>query len=238
MFEFKHFTIEQDRTAMKVGTDGVLLGAWVALSGDERRILDIGTGTGLIAVMMAQRTDNESVWIDAVEIDKSSAEQAAENVSRSDWAEQIEVHRVDIQSFTPSEGYDLIITNPPYFVGSLLSPDKGRTTARHTEELTFKELVRSSVMLLNQEGRLALILPTAEAQLFDKEAIDKLQLVRRCMVFGKAGAAAKRVMSEYRLSNGAEQQPQTIEQLTIRGGDPFDFTDEYKKITSDFYLKF
>ncbi|MFI3270013.1 MAG: methyltransferase [Rikenellaceae bacterium] len=238
MFEFKRFTIEQDRTAMKVGTDGVLLGAWVSLSGDERRILDIGTGTGLIAIMIAQRTDNESVHVDAVEIDKSSAEQATENVSRSDWAEQIEVHRVDIQSFTPSEKYDLIVTNPPYFVGSLLSPDKCRTTARHTEELTFKELVKSSVRLLNRKGRLALILPTTETQLFDKEAIGELQLVRRCMVFGKAGAAAKRVMSEYRLSDEVEEQPQISEQLTIRGGDPFDFTDEYKKITSDFYLKF
>lgn len=229
---------------MKVGTDGVLLGAWVAVGGDERRILDIGTGTGLIALMMAQRVEDDGVAIDAVEVDAASAEQARENIARSQWSRQINVHNVDIQSFESAVTYDLIVTNPPYFVDSLQSPDRGRTTARHTQELTFAELVAAVVRLLSGAGRLAIILPAVESRLFDREVeiCGKLRLIRRCEVLGKTSAPIKRVMSEYERVEEAETEAVAgelkSETLAIRGSGQSDFTEEYREITRDFYLKF
>ncbi len=236
MFRFKRFAINQDRTAMKVGTDGVLLGAWTALNGDEKRILDIGTGTGVIALMLAQRADCESVKIDAVETDLNSAEQAGENISESPWASQITLHHIDIQSFENDKKYDLIVSNPPYFVGSLLSPDESRTTARHTTELSFSDLVESVVRLLKPSGRFSLILPVAESQLFDVEALGQLSLVRRCHVSGRAELPTKRYMSEYILS-GETVQP-TYERLVIELDERNKYTEEYQNLTRDFYLKF
>lgn len=219
---------------MKVGTDGVLLGAWVAISGEEERILDIGTGTALIALMMAQR--NSTAEIDGVEIDRQSAEQAVENVARSEWRERVSIHHTDIQSYEPDESYDLIITNPPYFVDSLLSPNSARSVARHTTDLSFRELALSAQRLLKANGRIALILPTAESQLFDAEALGRLSLLRRCEVFSREGAPVKRVMSEYTLPRF--DRAITREELTIESGEPPQFTAEYKKLTRDFYLKF
>ncbi len=234
MFRFKRFAVEDDRTSMKVGTDGVLVGAWVGLSGAERRILDIGTGSGLIALMVAQRTINSK--IDAVEIDESSAAQAAENISASQWSDRVEVIHSDIKSFVPNEKYDLIVTNPPYFVDSLLSPDLGRTMARHTTELSFSELVESVVRLLNVDGRFALILPTVESQIFDNEATGKLSLVRRCAVLGREDLPVKRYMSEYVLSSDFCEVEH--EQIVIEGEKRGQYREEYRELTRDFYLKF
>ncbi len=237
MFRFKRFSIEQDRTPMKVGTDGVLLGAWVSVRGDERRVLDIGTGTGLIALMLAQRLDNEDVYIDAVEIDEASAIQARENVAASPWARQVAVCHSDIQSFSPFAKYDLIVTNPPYFVDSLLSPNPGRTAARHTTELSFSDLIASVVRLLNPEGRLSLILPIVESQCFEQEAVGKLRLVRRCRLFGRETLPAKRDLCEYVLNDSTEElQPQ--ESLTIESGGRHQYTAQYRELTREFYLKF
>ncbi len=233
MFSFKKFTIEQDRTAMKVGTDGVLLGAWVSMEG-ARSILDIGTGTGLIALMMAQR--NAAARVDAVEIDRASAEQAAENVSRSDWADRVSIHHSDIQSFAPAAKYDLIVTNPPYFVNSLHSPSSSRTAARHTCDLSFRDLALSAVRLLSGGGRFALILPLEESRLFDCEALGRLTLARRCEVRSREATPVKRVMSEYTLLR--EGVATTREELTIERGTPPQFSEEYRALTADFYLKF
>ncbi len=237
MFRFKQFAIEQDRTPMKVGTDGVLLGAWVATTGEERHILDIGTGTGVIALMMAQRTSaGIDAMIDAVEIDLESATQAAENVAASRWSERVTIHHTQIQHFSPSTKYDLIVTNPPYFVDSLLSPDAGRTTARHTTDLSFGEIVESAARLLAPDGRLAIILPTQESQRFEAEATPLLSATRRCEVYSREGGAVKRVMCEYKLTPHAT--PTEQEQITIESGRPPEFTAEYRELTRDFYLKF
>ncbi|MFI3305062.1 MAG: methyltransferase [Rikenellaceae bacterium] len=233
MFRFKQFAIEQDRTPMKVGTDGVLLGAWVATTGEERHILDIGTGTGVIALMMAQRT---SAQIDAVEIDYESATQAAQNVEASRWRERMTVHHTQIQHFAPTTRYDLIVTNPPYFVDSLLSLNAGRTTARHTTELSFAEIVESAARLLTPDGRLAIILPTQEAQRFEAEATPLLSAARRCDLYSREGGALKRIMCEYKLT--PPTTPLKQEQLTIESGRPPEFTAEYRELTRDFYLKF
>lgn len=230
MFRFKRFTIEQDRTAMKVGTDGVLLGAWVSLSGDERRILDVGTGTGVIALMLAQRSE---AVVDGVEIDVASAEQARENVDASPWSDRVTIYNSDIQSYS-GERCDLIVSNPPYFVDSQLSPSAQRTTARHTTDLSFRELSEAVERLLTHDGRFALILPVVEMQIFERELSDRLFLVRCCEVHSVAGAPVKRIMCEFSPTYAVPIN----ETLTIEEGEHLQYTDEYRALTRDFYLKF
>ena len=148
MFRFKQFTIHQDACAMKVGTDGVLLGVLADVTA-ATHLLDIGTGTGLVALMLAQR--NPSMSIDAIEIDSKAAKQAAENVAQSPWP-QIRVHCAALQTYTANQPYNLIVSNPPYFVNSLKAPKAARTTARHTDSLSFNELVEGVDRLLSPAG--------------------------------------------------------------------------------------
>ncbi|MFI3320026.1 MAG: methyltransferase [Rikenellaceae bacterium] len=235
MFRFKQFAIEQDRTAMKVGTDGVLLGAWCRTpqSNVPSRILDIGAGTGLIALMLAQRSEHSTVV--GVEVDEASWGQASENVERSPWSERVEIIKSPIQEFEPKERFDLIVSNPPYFVDSLLSPDASRTNARHTTTLTFEELIVSVLRLLGDGGRFAVVLPTVESQRFDEVLQGRMTLNRRCFVKGREDLEVKRVMSEYvvaPLDGDVEMEELTIER------ERHQYTDEYKELTRDFYLKF
>ncbi len=218
---------------MKVGTDGVLLGAWATLSGDERSILDIGTGTGVIAIMMAQRST--SAQIIGVEIDDNSAKQAAENMDSAKWNERLSVAHTSIQDFDPTERYDLILSNPPYFVDSLLAKGKSRTIARHTTELSFEDLCTSASRLLAPNGRFVLILPPTETELFDKCSDGILHLSKRCYVKGKEGGVVRRIMSEYRTTKTTNILE---EEIAIRANAPEEYTAEYIKLTSDFYLKF
>ena len=229
-FRFKQFAVEQDDVAMKVGTDGVLLGAWADCD-CAKRILDIGTGTGVIALMLAQR--NTEAQVQAVEIDEIAVKRARANFDNSPWAERLNVECCAVQAFNPNEKFDLIISNPPYFVDSLLPPDAKRSTARHTHDLSFGELDKAVYRLLADEGRFALILPTAE---FEKYlALTQLHLVRRCDVYPKTGAAAKRVMAEFAKFETATAKQETI---TIEVDKRGDYTDEYRALTKDFYLKF
>ena len=229
-FRFKQFAVEQEDVAMKVGTDGVLLGAW-ANSDNVKRILDIGTGTGVIALQMAQR--NPIAHIHAVEIDDTAAKRARANFDISPWAERLTVEQTAVQEFEPSEKFDLIVSNPPYFVDSLLPPDAKRSTARHTHDLTFEELDNAVCRLLDENGRFALILPITE---FEKYlALTQLHLVRRCDVCPVEGGAIKRIMGEF------AKQPTTeieIENIAIERGRRGDYTDDYRALTKDFYLKF
>ena len=229
-FRFKQFAVEQDDVAMKVGTDGVLLGAWAACDG-AKRILDIGTGTGLIALMLAQR--NAEAQIHAVEIDETATRRARANFDISPWAERLEVEQTAVQHYSPSEKFDLVISNPPYFVDSLQCPDAKRTTARHTQDLTFDELDRAVCRLLAEDGKFALILPVNE---FEKYlSLTQLHLVRRCDVHPTTGAAVKRVMAEFAKSKTATL---TLENITIEQERRGDYTDEYRALTKEFYLKF
>ena len=229
-FKFKQFAVEQEDVAMKVGTDGVLLGAWASCDGAER-ILDIGTGTGVIALQMAQR--NPEAQIRAVEIDEIAAKRARANFDLSPWAERLDVECCAVQAFNHTEKFDLIISNPPYFVDSLLPPDAKRSTARHTHDLTFEELDKAVCRLLADDGRFALILPTAE---FEKYlSITHLHLVRRCDVHPTTGAAVKRVMAEFAKSKIATP---ANENITIEQQRRGDYTEEYRVLTKDFYLKF
>ena len=229
-FKFKQFAVEQDDVAMKVGTDGVLLGAWARVD-DARRILDIGTGTGVIALQMAQR--NSGAQIFAVEIDETASCRARSNFDMSPWAERLEVECCAVQEFNHTEKFDLIISNPPYFVDSLLPPDAKRSTARHTHDLSFEALDEAVCRLLAENGRFAMILPVAE---FEKYlTLTQLHLVRRCDVHPIEGGAVKRVMAEFARRKTSAIDNETI---AIERGRRGDYTDEYRALTKDFYLKF
>ena len=229
-FRFKQFTVEQDDVAMKVGTDGVLLGAWADCSG-AHRILDIGTGTGVIALQMAQR--NATAQISAVEIDETASRRARANFDMSPWAERLSVECVAVQQFEPTEQFDLVISNPPYFVDSLLPPDERRSTARHTHDLTFEELDAAVCRLLDDEGKFAIILPETEFAKYS--TITQLYLVRRCNVHSVQGGAIKRIMGEFAKHRATVT---THENIAIEVEKRGEFSEEYRTLTKDFYLKF
>ncbi len=233
-FRFKRFAIEQPRSAMKVGTDGVLLGAWAYLDSTHRHILDVGCGTGLIALMAAQRTEEWGAKVVGVEIDEGAVEDAMCNVADSEWSDRVEVVGSPIQEFAPEVRFDHILSNPPYFVASLLSPDKARTTARHTTSLTFDDLALSAERLLAPEGVLSLVLPTdAVGDMTLAAARKGLFLARRMDVSSKTGGKPLRSLLEY----GRKPCPTAHTHLTIHTPDG-DYTEEYRTLTRDFYLKF
>lgn len=233
MFRFKHFVVHQSRCAMKVGTDGVLLGAWTPLLGREQRVLDIGTGTGVIALMIAQRTTQTQIC--AVDIDPEALSQAKENVELSPWSDRVECYCTPIQEYCGGP-FDLIISNPPFFENSLQSPDTERTLARHTQSLSFAELVGSVERLLSPEGRFSIVLPTAEAARFRLIAGSKLTLLRELRVRTTPKRPVKRVLMLF--GKGCKEAVEPLfEELIIQSAHET-FTDEYRVLTSEFYLKF
>lgn len=218
---------------MKVGTDGVLLGAWADIAPSHRRILDIGTGTGLVALMAAQRSAGWGATIVGVEIDLESATDAAENIQRSPWSDRVSVEVGAIQEFVGGN-FDHILSNPPYFVASLLSPDRARSNARHTTTLSFEHLAQSAARLLAPEGVVSLVLPSdAVADMTLAAARVGLFLSRRTDVRSKPSGKPLRSLLEYRLSPTATERSELTIHLT--GGD---FSEEYRTLTKDFYLKF
>ena len=231
MFQFKQFTIHQQRSAMKVGTDGVLIGAWASVRANDRTILDIGTGTGLIALMLAQR--NPEAEVVAVEINSESAAQARDNVAASPWSDRVTVEECAVQDFVSDLKFDLIVSNPPYFVDSQKCPDGSRNTARHTDTLSFSELMKAAERLLAPDGRFAVIVPAESAM--SVIAAGNMHLVRRCDVRTKPSAQPKRVMLEFspRFEGAALR-----DELTIGDGTNGGYSPEYVALTRDFYLKF
>ena len=231
-FRFKRFTIRQQRSAMKVGTDGVLLGAWAGVRPADRRILDIGTGTGLIAVMLAQRSPG--ALITGVDID--DVEEARANGDAAPWGDRLHFVQQPIQEFRPGERYDLIVSNPPFYVDSLTCPDRSRTTARHTVHLSYEELFDAVVRLLSPGGRFAVVLPTDEGGRFRRLAVAHLALRRLTTVRTTPRRPAKRVLMEFSADPAAV--PPLVDELTIGTGVPECYTPEYRALTCDFYLKF
>lgn len=298
-FSFKQFTVWQEHTAMRVGTDGVLLGAWCDLASDvsavipdestdrrqpenvcpadpsqildssnrdqtvwddhvqdEReksvcgaqngadaetkkvgRVLDIGSGTGVIALMVAQRTSNAQ--IDVVEPDSGSCEDALRNFAESPWADRLHLHGVTLQEYVSRYAekvqYDLIVSNPPYFVDSLKAPDPVRNAVRHAVSLPFEELLDGVKALLAEHGRFAVILPVTEGVLLEKLALERsLHCVRKCLVQTKPGVPPKRVMMEF----GRKSVPLRSDLLIMETERQQEFTEEYRRLTRDFYLKF
>lgn len=192
-FKFKHFTINQDKTAMKVGTDGVLLGAWVRLNPEINSILDIGTGTGLFALQLAQRSDVKT--IDAIEIEPNAFEQAVENFEDSDWGDRLYCYHSSLQKFTKEldESYDLIVSNPPYYQDNHQIENKERNKARHNTCLTYRELISCTAKLLSKNGECAFIIPFADEESFLKLALkNNLYPLRITRVKGNETTPIKR----------------------------------------------
>ena len=232
-FTFKRFHVDHGRCAMKVGTDGVLIGAWCRVP-VEGRILDIGTGTGLIALMAAQRSPHARVT--AIDVDAACVAQARGNVAASPWGGRIEVVGLPLQEFFPQERFDAIVSNPPYFEESLLPPDGRRTTARHTRSLSFQDLARGVARLLAEGGRFSLILPAGGAERFLSVARGALYLTRRCDVWTTPSSGVRRVMMEL-APRPAGVVPETA-RLVIEDGGESRYSAEYRTLTRDFYLKF
>ncbi|MDL2245441.1 methyltransferase [Parabacteroides sp. OttesenSCG-928-J18] len=230
-FHFKQFTIRHDKCAMKVGTDGVLLGAW-AYADKAKRVLDIGTGSGLIALMIAQRSQ---ALIDAIDIDEGAYVQSLENVADSPFSERIRVFHQSLEQFASEkrDSYDLIVSNPPYFISSLKPPTENRSIARHTDTLALDDLIRLSRSMLSDDGRLALILPyDQEKQLYDLTESEGLFVIRQTNVIPVVGSRPKRLLVEI------IQKPSptlTIETLTIEV-ERHKYTPEYQTLTSAYYL--
>jgi tRNA1Val (adenine37-N6)-methyltransferase len=230
-FRFKRFSVSHDKTTHKVGTDGVLIAAWVNVQ-YAHAILEIGTGSGVMALVLAQRT-GDNVHIDAVEIEKDSAQQAMENVAQSPWPTKVSVHNISIQAYQTAKRYDLVVSNPPFFVNSSRPPEKNRSNARHTGELTFETLIETALKFLKPEGRFALILPFTEAIAFIEKAGQKnLYCHRRCEVQSRKHKPIERILLEF----GLKANQTLTDNLVIHGSND-EWSEEYVKLTGDFYLK-
>ncbi len=231
-FEFKQFRIEQHKSAMKVGTDGVLLGAWTPVN-EDRRILDIGTGTGLIALMLAQRSD---AIIDAVEIDERACEEAKFNFEQSPWSDRLKVYNTDFQVFAnlPCEPYDLIISNPPFFVNSLKTRNEALSVARHNDLLSFDQLIIGAGKLLSNTGRFCIIIPFLSSVDFRESArLAGFYLRQQTQVIPKSGRSPKRILLEFTVEPGYPVENELV--ILDENGC---YTEAYKTLTSPYYPAF
>ncbi len=232
VFRFKQFSVRNSLAAMKVGTDGVLLGAWCSVDGASR-ILDVGTGTGLIALMVAQR--NHTAIIDAIDIDQVACDEAALNVAGSPWHGRINVTCCDFMEYSGcGVGYDLVVSNPPYFDNGLLPPDQGRRLARHCGTLTYASLIGRAAQMLSPHGRVCIVTP-ADAAANVAAAVDGcgLHVNRRTLVRPKPSSSVKRILWEMSASDAALRE----DELVIESEVHHDYTQQYVALTKDFYLK-
>lgn len=233
-FAFKQFTIKQNKCAMKVSTDAVLLGAWVIPNGSSF-ILDIGTGTGVIALMLAQKSD---ATILAIDIDEDSTQQATDNVAQSVFNKKVNVVHTSFQEITKThtQKFNLIVTNPPYFIDSLKSHGDNRKYARHNDLLPFEDLINGVKKLLDDKGKFCLILPKNEAIIFRELAQQKgLYLSKLMRVRTKPSIETEKrhlMQFEFKETEFSEST------LIIESEKHFDYTQEYKDLTKDYYLNF
>ncbi len=233
MFRFKQFTIKQDQTAMKVGTDGVLLGSWTPLNNNPYSILDIGTGTGLIALMLAQRSTAEQ--IDALEIEENAYEQAVDNFEESPWNDRLFCYHAGLDEFVEEieDTYDLIVCNPPFFESNNQIEDKARETARFNEVLPFDELIEAASLLLSDTGILSVIIPfDAENEFLVQTEKHNLFPFKITHVRGTADAKVKRSL----IALSKQKKNTTADILTLEIERHL-YTPEFAQLVKDFYLK-
>ncbi|MCT4615568.1 MAG: methyltransferase [Marinifilaceae bacterium] len=235
-FQFKQFEVYHQNSSMKVGIDGVLIGAWANIN-NQANILDIGTGSGLIALMAAQRSDNESS-VTAIDIDENSIIEASNNFINSKWSDKIRAKKTSIQDFSISEDnkYDTIISNPPFFESGIAAKTKSRTQARHVSSLSFEDLCLSVSRIMSENGSFSLILPTSEKDKFiEKANQNNLFLTRVCEIYPKPEYSAKRIMMEF---NKHKTENIINSSITIETEKRHIYTNEYIQLTKEFYLKF
>jgi tRNA1Val (adenine37-N6)-methyltransferase len=243
LFKFKEFTVAQDRCAQKIGTDGVLLGAWATTQQEPRTILDIGSGTGVISLMLAQRFANSN--IEALEIDVDAYEQATENFENSPWGDRLFCFHATFQEFYEEveERYDLIVSNPPFYdadsVKNTGQIEDKRQQARFDDALPFEELVYGVYQLLEKDGTFACIIPKdREKHFLEITSHFQLEPVHTTYVKGTEDSKVKRCLMEFRFRESVQNKPAiaTIETLVIEKS-RHDYTEDYIGLTKDFYLK-
>lgn len=231
-FQFKQFKIIQEKAAMKVNTDGVLLGAWTNLDG-VKTVLDVGAGTGLIALMIAQRCD---AIITGVEIEKNAAEEAVQNVQNSNWGNRVTIQNISFQEFAAVSEieFDLIVSNPPFFSNGVKNADPNLSMARHNDLLPFTDIISGAVKLLTDTGKLALILPFDQsADFIEKASLNGLFLNRMTDVKPFPDRLANRCLMEF----GKLESDNEKTEISVFGDSKLDYSEEFKGLTHDFYLK-
>ncbi len=234
MFQFKQFSIQQDRCAMKVGTDGVLLGAWCPVDHKPFSILDLGTGTGVIALMLAQRSVAEQ--IDAIEIDEEAYEQAVDNFENSSWSDRLFCFHAGLDEFMeePEDEYDLIVSNPPFYNEDFKTANEQRDLARFQDAMPFEDLIEAADLLLSENGVFAVIIPFKEEERFiDLSATFELYPVRVTRVKGTPDTPIIRSLLAFKRY---ELSTLTADELVIETA-RHQYTEDYIALTQDFYLK-
>ena len=235
-FKFKEFTIQQDKTAMKVGTDGVLLGAWCSVADYPDTILDIGAGTGVITLMIAQRSD--AMTIDAVEVDENAYEQTVFNFEESDWGDRLYCYNATFAEFADEiaeeeETYDLIVSNPPFYTDDFETEDAARNKARFTSSLSFEELIIGVAKILSENGKFCVVIPFKEEENFINLARgNQLFLNRICRVKGNETSEVKRCLLEFSFNESELQEENLVIEIARH-----QYTEDYINLTKDFYLK-
>lgn len=232
-FKFKRFSVLNGEAGLKVGTDGVLLGAVAGLDFHPERILDIGTGTGVVALMLAQRTEDSAATITGIDI--SSKATAAVNFACSPWAERLEYINISLAYYMDSDpqAFDLIVSNPPYYDNSLECPDSDRNLARHIDEMSYREVITFSNDFLSEEGRLSLVLPrNEEPRLMRFAASFGFFPIRVTYIRTRDTKGPSRIVAEF------SRTRTKMESVWLTMSDAEGYTDEYRQLTKDFYLNF
>ena len=234
---FKKFEVINERSAMKVNTDGVLLGAAMTLAPSDSRLLDVGTGTGTIALMAAQRLAG-AAWVDAIDIDEPSASEAAANFEHSPWADSLHAHNLSLEEFESALQqsecrYDLIFSNPPYFEDSLTAPDERKSAARHTSDgLSYRDIFDFAKTHLSDSGRVALVLPSDQETAICRYArMSGLHLFRVLRIRTVPRKAPSRIVIEF-----SRVRPQSVDDSILTIQNEGQYTQEYLSLTKDFYL--
>ena len=233
-FSFKQFSVDQDRCAMKIGTDGVLLGAWTPLENNPFSILDIGTGTGIIALMLSQRSNAQQ--IDALEIDEDAYEQAVDNFENSPWSDRLFCFHAGLDEFVeePEDEYDLIVSNPPFYTEDYKTENEQRDLARFADAMPFEDLIEATALLLSENGIFSVIIPFKEEEKFIGLAYEyELYPIKITRVKGTPASEIKRSLLAFVRDENATILADELIIETAR----HIYTPEYIELTKDFYLK-
>lgn len=251
-FRFKRFAVEHGESALKVGVDGVLVGAWASIgSAEGMRVLDAGCGCGLIALMLAQRMEGREVHIEAVDVDIPSVMECSRNIEASPWRGCV---KAECKNFMEMEGcrYDMIVSNPPYFDAGVSLLDSARLAARHAAEFSPEALIRVGVKMLEDGGRIVMIVPLQQSDALAEIACEcGMMPMRRCRVRGHADAEWKRALLEFRKERGGDAKECDKNENHVKGEKCYDIeesltlerergipTEEYRALCGEFYLKF